>query len=440
MSVLVVGMSHRSAPIELLERASLDTEAGVKLTHRALETDAVNEAAVISTCNRVEIWVDADRFHGAVDDVTRLLADHAGLDRETLVKNAYVHYDDSAVAHLFTVTAGLDSMILGESQILGQVRTALHSGQAESTIGSSLNALFQQALRIGKRGHAETGIDRLAPSTVTAGLDAAGAIVDEPRARFLVAGAGTMATLAVRTLVERGVDPSRIMVANRTFQRAYELVATFGVSAVRWESLDVELAAADVVISCTGAAGVVFDTERIRRAVQPTDGPSDGSSRELVVIDLALPRDVAPEVSSLEGVTVIDLVVLAGRSENAELADDVRQVRAIVDDEVRSFLAAKASSTVRPTVIALRSMATEIVESETARLASRMPALSEDEVAQVRHALKRVADKLIHAPTVRVQQLMDAPGNLTYADALSDLFALDPAAVDAVTQVGGEKA
>lgn len=436
MSVLVVGMSHRSAPIELLERASLDTEAGVKLTHRALETDAVNEAAVISTCNRVEIWVDADRFHGAVDDVTRLLADHAGLDRETLVKNAYVHYDDSAVAHLFTVTAGLDSMILGESQILGQVRTALHSGQAESTIGSSLNALFQQALRIGKRGHAETGIDRLAPSTVTAGLDAAGAIVDEPRARFLVAGAGTMATLAVRTLVERGVDPSRIMVANRTFQRAYELVATFGVSAVRWESLDVELAAADVVISCTGAAGVVFDTDRVARAVQTTDG----SSRDLVVIDLALPRDVAPEVSSIEGVTVIDLVVLAGRSENAELADDVRQVRAIVDDEVRSFLAAKASSTVRPTVIALRSMATEIVESETARLSSRMPALSEDEVAQVRHALKRVADKLIHAPTVRVQQLMDAPGNLTYADALSDLFALDPAAVDAVTQVGREKA
>ncbi|MGJ9413287.1 glutamyl-tRNA reductase [Aeromicrobium sp. CF4.19] len=432
MSILVVGMSHHSAPIELLERASLDTEAAVKLSHRALETDAVSEAAVISTCNRVEVYVEAERFHGAVEDVTLLLGEHAGLDREVLARNAYVHYDDSAVAHLFAVAAGLDSMILGESQILGQVRAALHTGQAESTVGSSLNALFQQALRIGKRGHAETGIDRLAPSTVTAGLDAAGAVIGDPTSRYLVAGAGTMANLAVRTLVERGVAPHRIMVANRTFQRAYELVAAFGVSAVRWESLDVELAAADVVISCTGAAGYVFDAERIARAA--TGG------REMVLIDLALPRDVAPEVAELVGVTLVDLVVLAGRSENAELAGDVEQVRGIVDDEVRSFLAAKSASQVTPTVVALRGMATEIVEAETARLSSRLSGLDETQVAEVRHALKRVADKLIHAPTVRVQQLMDAPGNLTYADALSDLFALDPAAVDAVTRVGREKA
>ncbi len=432
MSVLVVGMSHRSAPIELLERASLDTEAAVKLSHRVLETDAVSEAAVISTCNRVEVYVEAERFHGAVEDVTRLIGEHAGLDREALARNAYVHYDDSAVAHLFTVAAGLDSMILGESQILGQVRTALHSGQAESTVGSSLNTLFQQALRIGKRGHAETGIDRLAPSTVTAGLDAAGSIVDEPDTRFLVAGAGTIASLAVRTLIERGVAPHRIMVANRTFQRAYELVATFGVSAVRWEALDVELAAADVVVSCTGAAGVVFDAERIEGARRrPEDGPPP-----LTVIDLALPRDVDPAVGELPGVTLIDLVVLAGLSENAELAGDVEQVRGIVDEEVRSFLAAKSASRVTPTVVALRGMATEIVEAETARLSSRLDGLDEKQVAEVRNALRRVAEKLIHAPTVRVQQLMDAPGNLTYADALSDLFALDPAAVEAVTKVG----
>ncbi|WP_375000476.1 glutamyl-tRNA reductase [Aeromicrobium sp. CTD01-1L150] len=433
MSVLVVGMSHRSAPIDVLERASLDTGAAVKLSHRALENDAVSEAAVISTCNRVEVYVEAERFHGAVEDVTRLLGEHAGLDREQLAQNAYVHYDDSAVAHLFGVASGLDSMILGESQILGQVRAALHSGQAESTVGSSLNALFQQALRIGKRGHAETGIDRLAPSTVTAGLDAAGAVIEDPQARFLVAGAGTMANLAVRTLIERGVEPRRIMVANRTFQRAYELVATFGVSAVRWESLDVELAAADVVISCTGAAGHVFDAERIGSAL------AGAAERSMVVIDLALPRDVAPEVADLSGVTVIDLVVLAGRSENAELAGDVEQVRTIVDEEVRSFLAAKSASRVTPTVVALRGMATEIVEAETTRLTSRLKGLEDEQVAEVRNALRRVAEKLIHAPTVRVQQLMDSPGNLTYADALSDLFALDPAAVDAVTQVGRDK-
>ncbi len=435
MSVLVVGMSHRSAPIDVLERASLDTDAAVKLAHRALETASVTEAAVISTCNRVEVYVEADRFHNALEDVSHLLAEHAGLGREDLVSHAYVHYDDSAVAHLFSVAAGMDSMILGESQILGQVRQALHTGQAESTVGSALNALFQQALRIGKRGHAETGIDRLAPSTVTAGLDAVGDVVLEPDTRFLVAGAGTMASLAVRTLVERGVEPRRIMVANRTFQRAYELVATFGVSAVRWEALDVELAAADVVISCTGAAGSVFETERVAAAL----ARGGRRSEQMVFVDLALPRDVAPGVGELDGVTVIDLVTLAARSENAELAGDVDQVRAIVADEVRSFLAAKAQSRVTPTVKALRSMATEVVEAETARLLGRLDGLGPEQVEQVRIALKRVADKLIHAPTVRVQQLVDGPAGLTYADALSDLFALDPATVDAVTQVKGGK-
>lgn len=435
MSVLVVGMSHRSAPIDVLERASLDTDAAVKLAHRALETASVTEAAVISTCNRVEVYVEADRFHNALEDVSHLLAEHAGLGREDLVSHAYVHYDDSAVAHLFSVAAGMDSMILGESQILGQVRQALHTGQAESTVGSALNALFQQALRIGKRGHAETGIDRLAPSTVTAGLDAVGDVVLEPDTRFLVAGAGTMASLAVRTLVERGVEPRRIMVANRTFQRAYELVATFGVSAVRWEALDVELAAADVVISCTGAAGSVFETERVAAAL----ARGGRRSEQMVFVDLALPRDVAPGVGELDGVTVIDLVTLAARSENAELAGDVEQVRAIVADEVRSFLAAKAQSRVTPTVKALRSMATEVVEAETARLLGRLDGLGPEQVEQVRIALKRVADKLIHAPTVRVQQLVDGPAGLTYADALSDLFALDPATVDAVTQVKGGK-
>ena len=435
MSVLVVGMSHRSAPIDVLERASLDTDAAVKLAHRALETASVTEAAVISTCNRVEVYVEADRFHNALEDVSHLLAEHAGLGREDLVSHAYVHYDDSAVAHLFSVAAGMDSMILGESQILGQVRQALHTGQAESTVGSALNALFQQALRIGKRGHAETGIDRLAPSTVTAGLDAVGDVVLEADTRFLVAGAGTMASLAVRTLVERGVEPRRIMVANRTFQRAYELVATFGVSAVRWEALDVELAAADVVISCTGAAGSVFETDRVAAAL----ARGGRRSEEMVFVDLALPRDVAPGVGELDGVTVIDLVTLAARSENAELAGDVEQVRAIVADEVRSFLAAKAQSRVTPTVKALRSMATEVVEAETARLLGRLDGLGPEQVEQVRIALKRVADKLIHAPTVRVQQLVDGPAGLTYADALSDLFALDPATVDAVTQVKGGK-
>jgi glutamyl-tRNA reductase len=180
MSVLVVGLSHRSAPVDLLEQVSLDTDATVKLSHQALEVPAISEAAVISTCNRVEVYVEAERFHGSVEDLAQLLADQSGLHRDALLPHVYVHYDQAAVAHLFRVAAGLDSMILGESQILGQVREALHRAQAESTMGANLNALFQQALRIGKRGHAETGIDRLAPSIVTAALDTAGDVVSAP--------------------------------------------------------------------------------------------------------------------------------------------------------------------------------------------------------------------------------------------------------------------
>jgi glutamyl-tRNA reductase len=427
MSVLVVGMSHKSAPIDVLEHASLDVDAAVKLSHLVLETPFVTESVVISTCNRVEIYVEAERFHGAVEEVSRLLAEQSGLDRDEFVRHVYVHFDEAAVAHLFGVASGMDSMILGESQILGQVREALHSAQAESTVGSALNALFQQALRIGKRGHAETGIDRLAPSIVTAGLDAAGPVVDDPDTRFLVAGAGTMASLAVRTLIDRGVDPHRIMVANRTYQRAYALVATFGVSAVRWQAIDVELAAADVLVSCTGASGVVFDRERIAKAA---------GGRPMSLIDLALPRDIDPDVRELEGIELIDLVVLSQAAANAELAADVQQVRTIVESEVRTFLAAKAASHITPTVIALRTMATDIVAAEQARIESRLPNLTDDERADVRKALHRVAEKLIHAPTVRVQQLIDGPADLTYADALADLFALDQSAVDAVTRVG----
>ncbi|NRQ48548.1 glutamyl-tRNA reductase [Aeromicrobium stalagmiti] len=427
MSVLVVGMSHKSAPIDVLERASLDVDASVKLSHLVLEAPFVTESAVISTCNRVEIYVEAERFHGAVEEVSRLLAEHSGLDRDDFVRHVYVHFDEAAVAHLFGVAAGMDSMILGESQILGQVREALHSAQAESTVGSALNALFQQALRIGKRGHAETGIDRLAPSIVTAGLDAAGPVVDAADTRFLVAGAGTMASLAVRTLIDRGVDPTRIMVANRTYQRAYALVATFGVSAVRWQAMDVELSAADVLISCTGASGVVFTPERIAKAAE---------GRSMALIDLALPRDIDPAVREIEGIDLVDLVVLSQLSANAELAADVAQVRDIVESEVRTFLAAKAASHITPTVVALRTMATDIVAAEQARIESRLPNLTDDERADVRKALHRVAEKLIHAPTVRVQQLVDGPAGLTYADALADLFALDQSAVDAVTRVG----
>jgi glutamyl-tRNA reductase len=221
------------------------------------------------------------------------------------------------------------------------------------------------------------------------------------------------------------------MVANRTFQSAYQLVASFGVSAVRWQAMDIELGAADVLITCTGASGIVFSRERIEAA---------RGGRDMVLVDLALPRDIEAIAGTVDGVTLIDLEVLSHRRENTDLAQDIESVRGIVADEVRAFLAARAASNVTPTVVALRTMATEVVAAEIARLESRRPDLDESDLAEIRQAIRRVADKLIHAPTVRVQELTEGPLGLTYADALADLFALDQATVDAVTRVSGDRA
>ena len=241
-----------------------------------------------------------------------------------------------------------------------------------------------------------------------------------------------MASLAVRTLVDRGVDPERIAVANRTIQRAHELVATFGVRAVVWDDLDAELADTDVVISCTGAAGVVFDRAAHRRRV--------GTGRPLTFVDLALPRDVDPSATLIEGVTssTSSCWGSAPRTPSSPPTSS-RCARSSRTRSARSWPPSRRRS-VTPTVVALRSMATEVVEAEVARITTRMPDLRTEEVEQVRRSLQRVADKLIHAPTVRVQQLVEGPGGLTYADALADLFALDQAAVEAVTRVGGEEA
>lgn len=432
MSVLVVGLSHKSAPIDLLERTSLSADAAVKLASRALDAVWVNESAVIATCNRVELYVETDRFHGAVDELSDLLAEQAEMERDELVQHMYIHFDDAAVEHLFAVAVGLDSMVVGETQVLGQVRQALTCGQDQDTIGTSLNALFQQALRIGKRAHAETGIDRLGASVVDAGLSEAGSVIGAPHTRFLVAGAGAMSRLAITTLLNRGVDADRITVTNRTAGSARDLAASLQTHAIGWDGFDEAVAQADVLICATGAMGTIIDTERIGARAQ------FGGHRPLTIIDLALPRDVDPQVADVAGVTVIDLEVLGQRQENLQLGAEIQQVRAIVADEVTAFLRVKQASKVTPTVVALRSMATEIVDAELERARLRLPDLAEDVFGTLEQTVRRVADKLLHGPTVRVQQLADDQPGLTYADALADLFALDPATIDAVTRITGD--
>ncbi|MGW0999449.1 glutamyl-tRNA reductase [Streptomyces sp. NPDC002523] len=568
MSLLVVGLSHRSAPVSVLERASLNADAQVKLSHDTVAAEPATEAAVLATCNRIELYADVDKFHAGVAELSTLLAQHSGVGLEELTPYLYVHYEDRAVHHLFSVACGLDSMVVGEGQILAQIKDSLARAQDLHSAGKLINDLFQQSLRVGKRAHSESGIDRAGQSLVTFGLEqlAAGGDVRDWAAgrKALVIGAGSMSSLAAATLARVGV--AEIVVANRTFERAERLAhlleEQYGhgraeaddnavtARAVRMDAVPHELTRADVVVSCTGATGLVLTAEAVAQAVEgrvgepvadtappalkpaapaapagtgtedacPVDlatvqgatgfsvmgeaavagmdaatleqhaawvagGTVDrreGSRRaaeteartpeddaELIsalaataatvgrvpehrkpepvaeiprpapavyLLDLAMPRDIDAAVHRLPGVRLVDIESLAEASADAPMAADVDQVRRIVSDEVAAFGAAQRAAHITPTVVALRTMAADVVAGEIARLDGRLPDLDERQRGEIRQAVHRVVDKLLHAPTVRVKQLAAEPGGAGYADALRTLFDLDPETVASVSR------
>ncbi len=431
MSVLVVGISHQTAPVGLLERLALDSDRAGKLAQSVGGTEHVAEALVVATCNRVEVYADVDRFHGSVEDVSELLSSAAGGARADVIPHLYVHYDDAAIAHLFAVASGLDSMVVGESQILGQVRAALQRGQEQGSVGPVLNGAFQQALRVGKRGHAETGIDQAGPSAVTAALDRLAELgVDAKSTTAMVVGAGAMAGLAVAQLSRRGA--AQVVVVNRTPQRAERLAASVRGRAADLRDLAAELAAADLVVSCTGATGVVVSAEDVAAALS-----ARSPERPLGIVDLALPHDVDPIVTRHPAVRHVGLAALATELADGETAEDVADVRRIVGEEVAAYVGARGAARVTPTVVALRSMATEVVDAELGRLLARLPDLDDEARAEVELAVRRVAGKLLHAPTTRVKELTGQPAGMSYAEVLAELFSLPSGTVEAVTQPEG---
>jgi glutamyl-tRNA reductase len=549
MSLLVVGLSHRSAPVSVLERASLSVDAQVKLLQDTVAAEPATEGAVLATCNRIELYADVDKFHAGVAELSTLLAQHSGVGLEELTPYLYVHYEDRAVHHLFSVACGLDSMVVGEGQILGQIKDALARAQELHTAGRLLNDLFQQALRVGKRAHSETGIDRAGQSLVTFGLEqlAVGAPVETwaRDKKALVIGAGSMSSLAAATLARAGV--AEIVIANRTPERAERLAQILAegddtdvlARAVPMPSVPFELTRADVVVSCTGATGLVLTADVVAAgvgsrvgqqpvvdldeaaeaplpptsvgtdegcpldlsAVRPgfsvmgeaavagmdaatleqhaawaagttvdrrrTDRGGPEADADLIgalaatasavgriperrrpepvaepprpepvlfLLDLAMPRDIDAAAHRLAGVRLVDIESLAEASADAPMAADVDQVRRIVSDEVAAFGAAQRAAHITPTVVALRTMAADVVAGEIARLEGRLPGLDDKHRAEITQTVRRVVDKLLHAPTVRVKQLAAEPGGAGYADALRTLFDLDPETVASVSR------
>ena len=455
MSVLVVGLSHKSASLPVLERAVVSGDTLSKLIRDVSQAPNVGGTFVVSTCNRVEVYAEVDKFHGGVSSICDLLARHSGIPLGELTPNLYVHYEDRAVQHLLAVACGLESMVVGESQILGQVRQALSVAREQGTLSRGLGELGALALRTARRAHAETRIDQAGANLVSIGIAAAhGRLAAMPAAaqarpapagdpsrplaglRVLVVGAGSMSSLAATTAARMGA--AHIVVANRTADRAGRLAASVGGTVADLADLAEPMAGADLVISCTGAAGVVIGVDLVTQAL----ARRGQSARPLALLDLALPRDVDPAVASLPGVQLVGLDTLgdrpAGTSGAPELAGlatreaDVDEVRAIVAEEFAARVSAVHAARVAPTVVALRTKAAKVVDAELARLAGRLPA-DHRTLDEVERAMRRVVDKLLHAPTVRVKELAGSPGGDAYEDALRVLFDLDPAVVAAVT-------
>jgi glutamyl-tRNA reductase len=462
MSVLVVGLSHKSASLPVLERAVVSGDTLSKLIRDVSQAPNVGGTFVVSTCNRVEVYAEVDKFHGGVSSICDLLARHSGIPLSELTPNLYVHYEDRAVQHLLAVACGLESMVVGESQILGQVRQALSVAREHGTLSRGLGELGTLALRTAKRAHAETRIDQAGANLVSIGIAVAhgrltmgqataqaeagpvpAADPSPPLAglRVLVVGAGSMSSLAAATAARMGA--AHIVVANRTADRAGRLAASVGGTVADLADLAGPVAQADLVISCTGAAGMVITADLVTEALARRGQPG----RPLVLLDLAMPRDVDPAVAGLPGAHLVGLDTLgdrpAGASGQPELAGlatrdaDVDEVRAIVAEEFAARVSAVHAARVAPTVVALRAKAAKVVDAELARLAGRLPA-DHRTLGEVERAMRRVVDKLLHAPTVRVKELAGSPGGDAYEDALRVLFDLDPAVVAAVTLADSE--
>jgi len=418
-SVVAIGASHHSAPLALLERMSLDPERLTKHLADLVAREHVSEAVVLSTCNRTEIFVAAEKFHGAYRDVRDFLSDLTYLPPDEFTDHLSVTYDADAVRHLFSVAAGLDSVVVGEHEILGQVRSAWDVAREQGAAGPVLNLLFRHALEVGKRARTETAISRHVTSVSHAAVIMAAAELDDlAGTQVTVLGAGSMARGVVGFVADAA--PSGITVVNRTPERAEDLVGLHGGRVRALGALGDELRRADVVFCATASPLPLVEHEVVVEAMERRGG------RPLLIVDISVPRNVAPSVAAVGGVTLLDMDDLRRFAEQGllERRREVPAAEAIVDEEVERYREASSAREVAPLVVELRRRADQLVEAELGRWASRLDQLDPDARAAAEALVRGVVAKLLHEPTV---QLKGASGTLRgerLAGSLRELFDL----------------
>ncbi len=424
MSVIVVGLNHRTAPVELLERVTVPTSNLPKALHALSRGENLAEVVVLSTCNRTEIYTRSARFHSAVQDLLDFLADQSSSDPDDFAEHLYTYHDDAAVSHLFGVAAGVDSMIIGEGEILGQVREAWRTAEQQGTAGQLLSRVFRHAVEVGKRSRTETGIGRHAASVSSAAVALAAQTLGSLEGRrVLVLGAGEMGEGMAVALAGAGVGD--VVVANRTAARGKKLAARVGGRAVGIDDIPDALVATDVLLASTGSADVVIERGDIETVMERREG------RALLVVDVAVPRDVDPGVRQVFGVTLLDMDDLKGFVEHSleQRRREVGKVREIITEELDRFRSDRSARELAPLVVALRDRGDAVRDAELKRFRARLEALDPAQRQAVEELARGIVNKLLHKPTVRLKEAAGTARGELYADALVTLFDLsDPLA------------
>lgn len=418
MSILLLGVDHTQAPLALLERLAVPAEQTRKVLHELTTLDHVLEAVVVSTCNRMEVYVDLARFHDGYDQLVGWLAERAGLTREELEAHVVAKVDEDAAEHLFAVAGGLESMVVGEQQIAMQVRDAMEEARAEGTAGRMLQRLFRQSIRVGRRVRRETTIGEGARSMVDVGLEAVADHLETGMAGrdVLVVGAGEIGALTVVQLAEAGV--AGISVWNRSHDKATRLADKVGARVVAVDGLAAAIATADVVVCTTGAPVPVLDLPLLEDASRRRDGG------EVVILDLAVPRNVAPAAAALPLVTIVDIAEVRDVAQRGQTGDVVAAARELVVEEAEGFRRWLRQIEVEPTIRELRLHAERVRQAELDRLGSRLADLDDDERQAVEALTEGIINTLLHEPTVRLKRLAD--GNAEHhVGLLAELFDLD---------------
>lgn len=420
MSVVVIGLNHRTMPLDLFERMTVDGARLPKALHDLAARDHLGEVVVLSTCNRTEVYAIAERFHGAYADVRNFLAELAFVAPDEFADHLYVHYDAEAIRHLFSVAAGLDSAVIGEAEILGQVRSSWERAGEEGTAGPVLNLLFRHALETGKRARTDTGIARGTASVSHAAVEmAAERLGDLAGRRVLIMGAGEMAEGMATALQGAGV--ADVLVANRTWRKARALADRVGGQAVRLSDLSTALLEVDLLLTSTGATVPVVEHDDFAPVM------AERAGRPLLIVDIAVPRDVDPAVAQLPGVTLLNIDDLRRFAQAGveRRSHELAAVESIIDEELGRFRSAASARGAAPLVAALRRHAEEVREAEIERFAARLGDLDDRQREALEALTKGLVAKLLHQPTVTLKDTAGSATGERLADATRQLFDLD---------------